>query len=198
LAESGEPGELRVGVTGHRVFAEGPHVLAGVETALDQIEAEYRGRPLVVVSCLAEGADRLVAEAALRRVGARLVAVLPMLQRDLVADFGAPESRDEFLTLLSRASEIVQMPARATRDEAYVAANNWLLDNIDVLVAVWDGLAAEGPGGTAEVVAQARARAMSLAWVHESNGKRGATEATSLGAEQGRMTFENPSTAHSG
>jgi hypothetical protein len=191
-------GGYGLGSPGTRVFAEGPHVLVGVETALDQIEAEYSGRPLVVVSCLAEGADRLVAEATLRRVGARLVAVLPMRQRDLMADFGAPESRVEFLTLLSQAREIVQMPARATRDEAYVAANNWLLDNVDVLVAVWDGLAAEGPGGTAEVVAQARARAMPLAWVHATKGKRGAMETTSLGAEQGRTTFENPSTARSG
>jgi uncharacterized iron-regulated membrane protein len=99
---SGE-GELRIGVTGHRVLAEVPRVLAGVEAALDRIEAAFPGRALVVVSCLAEGADRLVAEAALRRPGARLVAVLPMPRSEYLADFATPDSRDAFLHLLNDA-----------------------------------------------------------------------------------------------
>ena len=191
MAESGAQGELRIGVTGHRVLAEVPRVLAGVEAALDRIETAFPGRALVVVSCLAEGADRLVAEAVLRRAGARLVAVLPMPRRELVADFLTRESRDEFAGLLGRAGQVVELPARATRDEAYAAANEWMLGGVDVLVAVWDGAGAQGPGGTAEVVERARARNMPLAWVHVGNRRPGTLEATSVGEEHGKATFED-------
>lgn len=185
------PSEVLIGVTGHRVLAELPRVLAGVEAALDRIEAANPGRALVVVSCLAEGADRLVTEAVLRRPGARLVAVLPMPQGELVADFVTEESRAEFEGLLGRAGEVVELPSRATRDEAYAAANEWMLGGVDVLVAVWDGVDAQGPGGTGEVVARARARHMPLAWVHAGNRKPGTIRVTSMGAEQGEVTYEN-------
>jgi hypothetical protein len=174
--ESAALGELRIGVTGHRVLADVPRVLAGVEEALDRIEAAFPGRPLVVVSCLAEGADRLVAEAVLRRPGAQLVAVLPMPRGELVVDFVTAESRAEFAALLARAAEVVELPARATRDEAYAAANEWMLGGVDVLVAVWDGADAQGRGGTAEVVARARAGHLPLAWVHSGNRKLGTIE----------------------
>jgi hypothetical protein len=191
VAESGAQGELRIGVTGHRVLAEVPRVLAGVEEALDRIEAAFPGRELVVVSCLAEGADRLVAEAVLRRPGARLVVVLPMAHSDCLADFATPESRVEFLALLARAAEVVELSPRATRDEAYAAANDRMLDGVDVLVAVWDGADAQGQGGTAEVVARARARHLPLAWAHAGNRVPGTMKATSLGADQGGVTYEN-------
>jgi hypothetical protein len=165
--------------------------VAGIETALGRIEARFPGRALVVVSALAEGADRLVAEAVLRRPGSRLVAVLPMPRSEYLSDFGTPESRTEFLRLLGGAAEVAELPANSSRTQAYAAANALLLDGLDVLVAVWDGGGAQGQGGTAEVVARARALGLPLAWVHAGNRKPGTIEATSLGAAQGRVTFEN-------
>ena len=55
-------------------------------------------------------------------------------------------------------------PAR-TREEAYLAAGLGVLDRSDALLALWDGEPARGRGGTAEVVAEARARALPLTWV---------------------------------
>jgi hypothetical protein len=191
VAKSGAPGELRIGATGHRVLAEVPRVLAGVEAALDRIEAAFPGRALVVVSCLAEGADQLVAEAVRRRPGARLVAVLAISRSEYLAEFSTSGARTGFIAQLVGASEIIDMPACATRDEAYAAANEWLLDNVDALVAVWDGQGTQGQGGTAEVVAQARDRHMPLAWIHAGNRTPGTMEATSLGAEEGSVTYEN-------
>ena len=66
-----------------------------------------------------------------------------------------------------------------------------MLDAVDVLIAVWDGAAAQGAAGTADVVARARARYMPLAWVHAGNRKPNTMEATTLGPERGRVTFEN-------
>lgn len=184
-------GELRIGVTGHRILAELQRVRSGVEAALDRIETAFPGRPLVVVSALAEGADRLVAGAVLAQPGSRLVAVLPLVPSDYLADFATAESQEEFLALRARAGETVQLAPRATRDEAYAAANEWMLGNADVLIAVWDGQGAQGEGGTAQVVARARAHRLPLAWVHAGNRAPGTMEPKSLGADQGLVTYEN-------
>ncbi|HEY1169312.1 MAG TPA: RyR domain-containing protein [Candidatus Limnocylindrales bacterium] len=181
---------LRIGVTGHRVLAETDLVMGGIEKALARIEAGHPGRSLVVVSSLAEGADRLVAEAVLRRPGARLEAILPLSKFDYLNDFAWPDSKEEFLRFLARTDDVVELPARASRDEAYAAANDRVLDGVDVLVAVWDGNDAQGQGGTAQVVARARARRVPLAWVHAGNRKPGTMEPTSLGPEQGLSTYE--------
>lgn len=182
---------VRIGVTGHRVLAETERLEAGIEAALARIEGSHPGRPLVVISALAEGADRLIAGAVLKRPGSRMRAVLPLPKSDYLDDFAAPGSKEEFLRLLSRADEFTELPARATRDDAYAAANDRLLEGVDVLVAVWDGRDAQGAGGTAEVVARARARGLPLAWVHAGNRRPGTLEPSSLGTDQGHVTYEN-------
>jgi hypothetical protein len=192
---------LRIGVTGHRALADVPLVGAGIEKALARIEGSHPGRALIVVSALAQGADQLVTEAVLRRPDARLEAVLPLPRFDLLADFTTPESKEQFLRFLARADFVTELPAKAgatgakaagaARDAAYAAANKRVLDSVDILIAVWDGGDAHGDGGTADVVARARARNLPLAWVHAGNRLPGTMEAMSLGSEQGRVTYEN-------
>ena len=65
-----------------------------------------------------------------------------------------------------------------------------MLARADVLVAIWDGQGAQGLGGTGGIVAEARERGLPLAWVHAGNRRPGTAEATSLGDEQGEVTFE--------
>ncbi len=95
------------------------------------------GMALVVVSALAEGADRLVAEEVLaagaglgpgpRRMApetvlgdldTRLEVALPLRQPDYEEDFKTEESKEEFRRLLARASAIwpgADRPEPATR-----------------------------------------------------------------------------------
>jgi hypothetical protein len=190
MARLDDAGEVRIGIAGHRCLAEPERVGAGIEAALARFTAAYPGRPLAVISSLAEGADRWGAEPAVKKLGARLIAVLPLPKTDYMRDFETPESKLEFERLLDRAEEVVQLPARANRDEAFAAAGEAVLDRSDVLLAVWDGQGAQGLGGTGEVVARARARGLPIAWVHAGNRRPGTMEPTSLGAEQGRVTFE--------
>jgi hypothetical protein len=190
LARCSDPPDLRIGVTGHRVLAEPDRVQAGIDAALTRIETGHPGRALVVISPLAEGADRLAASAVLRRPDARLEAVLPLPKFDFLNDFGSAASKEEFLRLLARADKVIELRARPSRDEAYAAANDRLLSEIDVLLAVWDGRGGQGNGGTAQVVAQARERGMPVAWVHAGNRAPGTPEPTSLGTDQGTITYE--------
>lgn len=181
----------KIGVTGHRILAEVDRVVAGIDRALDAVEAAFPGRHPRVVSALAEGADRVVAQRVLARSGAALEAVLPLPREDYATDFETEASRQEFDALLERAEQVVELPPAASRNEAYAAGGMYVLDRCDVLLAVWDGQGAQGGGGTGEIVGLARQRGLPLAWVHAGNRRPGTLEPTSLGKEQGLLTLES-------
>jgi hypothetical protein len=173
---------IRIGVTGHRRLDDSEAVKALVKKAIDaeveKLLAEEsrekigRGRragaaafPLSVVSALAEGADRVVARAVLEYPDARLEAVLPLTLQDYLEDFAGEESRREFQELLGRCEKPVFLRTRRIekesrdleeqaqlRRDAYAQAGRYVVDHCDVLIAVWDGEAARGRGGTAEIV----------------------------------------------
>jgi hypothetical protein len=191
LARVEETDELAIGICGHRVLAEPEKVVAGIEQALNRIEAVFPGRPLRILSALAEGADRLALGPALDRPGSKLVAVLPLEKYDYLSDFALSESKDEFLRLLSGADDVVELPSCDDRDQAFTTSGDYICEHSDVLIAVWDGREGQGQGGTATVVARARARMLPIARVHAGNRKPGTLESTSLGIEQGSVSYEN-------
>jgi hypothetical protein len=187
-----EDTRVRIGVTGHRILAEPDRLIRGIEEALRRIQAGYPGRRLAVLSSLAEGADRLVAEAVLRTPKSRLVVVLPFPEEEYVADFGAEGSPSwvHYDSLMRRAAEVVRLPRRATRDEGYEQGGHYVVERCDVLLAVWDGQEAQGQGGTGEIVARAREQGKPVVIVRAGNRVPGTEEPTSLGEEQGRIVAE--------
>ena len=106
------PLPLVVGVTGHRDLREEDREALENQVAkvFDDLKDRYSHTPLLLLSALAEGADRLVARVALGR-GAHLVAPLPMRRAEYEKDFGDPASRTEFATLLDRAQEWFELSA---------------------------------------------------------------------------------------
>jgi hypothetical protein len=180
-----------IGVSGHRFLTEVDKLRAGIDRALTRIDLSFPGEAWSVISSLAEGADRLAVERILMlRPSTRLSAALPLPVDEYQRDFTTDESKKEFRHWLALSSEVIQMPAAASRDEAYWAAGEYLLGHSQVLLAVWDGQGAQGKGGTGEMVAAARQRGLPIAWVHAGNRKPGTNEPTSLGEEQGEVSFE--------
>ena len=182
---------VRIGVTGHRFLTEMDKISAGIEKALRRIEQQYLGESLTIVSSLAEGTDRLVVHHILKRTGAQLIAPLPLARAKYMDDFASTESKEEFLAFLAAADQVVQLPEAESREVAYQAAGEYVLDHCDVLLTVWDGKSAQGQGGTAHIVEQARMRGLPIAWVHAGNRKPGTHDPGSLEAEQGVIMFEN-------
>jgi hypothetical protein len=182
---------ISIGVTGHRILTEIEKIERGIVKALAHIEQSHPEQTLTVLSSLAEGTDRLVARCVLTRANARLVVPLPMPQAEYEADFTTVESKAEFLELLNHAVEIIELPPVPTREGAYEAAGRYVLDHCDVLLAVWDGQPEQGMGGTGGIVNAARKRELPLVWVHAGNRKPGTMESTTLGSEQGEVSFEN-------
>jgi hypothetical protein len=152
---------LRVGVTGHRnIDVEDEALKSAVREALDRVGRYRTGTAatpvsLTVVSALAEGADRLVASEAMDH-GASLEVVLPLPAEDYLTDFASEASKSEFRMLLGKAAAVTGLPAAAERDKAYERGGRAVVDRSDVLIALWDGHAAAGRGGTAQIVAYAR------------------------------------------
>ena len=176
-----------VGVTGHRILTELDKIVSGIDQALDKIEEAFPSRSMLLLSPLAEGADRIVANRILMHRGGRLIVPLSEC-RDM--NFTNPDSKKEFQDLLDQADEVVRLPPAGSRAQAYAAEGRYVLSHCDVLVAVWDGKSAQGEGGTGMIVGEARQQGLSVAWVHAGNRKPGTLEPTSLGEEQGKVTFE--------
>jgi hypothetical protein len=132
--------------------------VALVRAALDDLVRRYADGGLVGVSCIAAGADALFAEAVLG-VGGRLVVVVPLRDYRQAKVKGGHRAR--FDRLLAAAAEVVVMDHDSAGREAYESANRELLRRADRLVAVWDGRPPGSKGGgTADVVAEARAKAL--------------------------------------
>lgn len=156
---------LVVGVTGHRdlVPAEVPGIRARVREFLTHLNGEYPDRDLVVLTPLAEGADRLVAEEALA-LGLPVTVALPMPRALYAQDFATAESRSHFDRLCAAATDLFELPLTAgntpgsveghgpNRARQYAQLGVFLSAHCHVLLALWDGRESTEIGGTAQVV----------------------------------------------
>ncbi|WP_113703561.1 hypothetical protein [Nonomuraea lactucae] len=143
----------RIAISGHRGLPP--------DTA-DLVDAEIRATlsgetsALVGLSCLADGADQIFARAVLD-LGGALEAVIPAQHYRDGLPAGAHGGYDD---LFDHAAHVHRLPFVESTSESHMAASRHMLDGADELLAVWDGEPARGYGGTADVVAEARARGM--------------------------------------
>jgi hypothetical protein len=164
---------LVIGVTGHRDLRDQdvPELERQVAAIIARLRRDYlggdRSTPIVVLSALAEGADRLVARVALAE-GARLIAPLPLPPDEYRRDFEPglkPGNIAEFEQLLAQAISAPVMPftpgnsldaVRADgkkRAEQYRAVGIFITQHCQVLLALWDGNTEDmAAGGSAEIV----------------------------------------------
>jgi len=156
---------LVVAVTGHRDLlpAEIPAIREQVRRFLCDLRDTYPGRIVAVMSPLAEGADRLVAEEAIT-LRMPLHVPLPMPRDLYVRDFATPESVVHFDALCAAAIERYELPLvpgntvalisehGPGRARQYAQAGVFLCAHCHVLLALWDGKVSDQLGGTSQVV----------------------------------------------
>lgn len=165
------PARVVIGVTGHRNLVVHPELLEGIHSAIARIRQMLPRLPntpvaLSVLTPLAEGADRLVAREVLGLPGSMMEAILPMGKNEYLNDFQTTQSRAEFAELLSKATTVRRIAFNGSPAESYEEVGRYVVDQCDVLIALWDGSHARGQGGTAEVVQYARDSGCPLFWVH--------------------------------
>lgn len=164
---------VAVGVTGHRNFSNPEGVALAVDEALEKIIISFGGSSLTVISPLAEGADRLVAERAMENYMARLIVPLPLEIDDYLKDFSSETSKQAFRQLLQKAISIIDLPSQDIRAASYLSAGMYTLEHCDVLLAIWDGQPARGIGGTGQIFAEAREQGKPLVWIEvDRSGQR--------------------------
>jgi hypothetical protein len=152
-----------LGAVGHRdVDTEDEKLIAALRKQCRALQKRYKHSPFIVLSALAEGADRLIAKAAMEELAADLIAVLPMPEEEYERDFKTEASKSGFKDFLDRALYIKIAPVSAEdaswktdgepRNVQYARAGAIIADHAQILFAIWDGKPAQGTGGTAQQV----------------------------------------------
>lgn len=156
---------LIIGVTGHRDLdaTELPRIRDSVASWLQSMRRDYPELPLLVLTGLAEGADSLVATIA-HEQNIDVVNVLPMPIDDYRRDFeGDARLGFERLAKLGQTIELTALPSdhslagssesdARSRGRHYEQLGVFLAAHCHVLLALWDGKATAGLGGTSQVI----------------------------------------------
>jgi hypothetical protein len=160
-----EPHRLPIIVTvsGHRDLRpeDEPVLRAAVRGILQQLRDTYPATPLVLLTPLAAGADRLVARVAIA-MGISFRVPMPLPEQEYRKDFD-PAENAEFDELIGLAGERYAMPfvddntadtvgepERRARQYAMVGA--YIARASHVLIALWNGKPSTTVGGTAQIV----------------------------------------------
>ena len=151
---------MRFGVTGHQVLP--PRI---VDRAVEHWSRVLpTGAQLYGLSSLAEGADQVFAAHVLA-AGGSLEAILPC--EDYIRSLVTDDGRARFEELRRAAATVITLPYPKPTEQAFLAAGLVLVERCDHLFAIWDGQPPRGLGGTADIVAYARARGrpVTVLWV---------------------------------
>ena len=145
------PGVRIIGFTGHRHLQNPEAVAAALRS---ELAAWQKGEgEMVAISSIAIGADTVFAAEVLR-AGIDWIVLLPM-PRELFREDFTPEEWARAERLIAQAAEVRVLHGNE-RPQAYLDGGKATVDDSDRLFAVWDGKPAQGPGGTAEIIAYAK------------------------------------------
>lgn len=176
---------LHVGITGHRwnklQGTERPRIERQIRDVLVDIDASAGDAvanatsffadarvTIRLLTGLAEGADEMALR--LRPPSWELCAILPFSAERYVQDFAPDRTGDgqgreaEFRASLAQCSRVLELPGE-DGTQAYARAGEILVRQSDLLIAIWDGQAAAGPGGTGAVVRAALDRNVPVLWI---------------------------------
>ena len=151
-----------IGVTGHRDLKQ--EYLLYYEKQVHNLLVELKNKhtKVVIYSPLSDGTDRLVVKEGIK-LGISFIVVLPMPKGKYEIDFD-DDSLKEFKRLLNQAQKIISMPLledntlddissySKQRDLQYEACGQYIANQCDSLIALWDKKQIGLVGGTGEIV----------------------------------------------
>jgi hypothetical protein len=160
-----------IGVTGHRqnaqIDAHAPAIAANIQGILARLRLAvvsvcldskflYPANPVLrIVGMAAEGAD-LIAMKAAHDLSLPIACILPFPIDEYCKDLTGAPSLGLFNEIIGASESKLELPGtRAEGARSYERANDIIISNCDLLIAVWDGMEARGRAGTGDVVQQA-------------------------------------------
>lgn len=159
------PLPLVIGITGHRDLREQdkPRLAESLRKIFIELRDQYPHTPFLLITALAEGADRFAAEIAME-FDSELICPLPFRRELYEDDFETKASRDEFASLLDRSNHWFELPLMDgfveediqeygnPRDMHYAQCGAYIALRSQILIAMWNGEFSKLVGGTAHVV----------------------------------------------
>lgn len=162
---------FRIAVTGHRFISINDKLSNSIRSVLDWMIQEHLNTEIQLFCALAEGSDQLVAEIALSFPGITLNVPLPLAEEEYLKGFASDIGRKSFHELTQSAGKVFVLPEQVDHPIAYEYLGNYLLDNCEVLVAIWNGEYSSKKGGTGELVKKALQMGKLIYWIYADNGK---------------------------
>ncbi len=189
-----EPDVMPPGVSRKRPTPDIPAIRANIQEILKVIQVSLKGvadtngdlfdlspgkhsQPgggtLRIISALASGSDQWVAEEAIN-LGFELQSVLPFDRDEYLKDFTVPSEAESYNNLLKKASAVLELDGKIGSDEngkrkpdsqSYEAVGRGILNQSDILIAVWDGKDSHGRGGTGQIVREALQSGIPVVWI---------------------------------
>jgi hypothetical protein len=153
---------IKIGVTGHRDIKKSCIKFYSLQVykLLSTLKKKYKN--IVILSSIANGADRLVVYEAIK-LNIPYTVVLPMEKELYKIDFNK-DSTKQFEILLDSAIDVITLPLKEGnttklisqynkfRDSQYEFAGHYIANNCNNLLALWDGKYIGLTGGTGEIV----------------------------------------------
>jgi hypothetical protein len=145
--------KMRIGITGHQNFENHEWVEAGIINELSNVEATHG------FSSLAVGADQLFARLLAQRAIPYTVIVPSAHYEDT---FETPADLANYNALLDESSSRIVLNNDKPSEQAFYDAGQRVVDESDMVIAVWNGKPAKGLGGTADMVKYAEDNSKSV------------------------------------
>ncbi len=171
---------INICITGHRKLLYPDTVREQIRSSLQYFQACYKNKEdVVAVTAMASGTDTIFAEEALY-LGIAVKAIFPFAANEYEKDF-SPEEWQRVHAVINNKKRPVQLEiantlnsfAEEEKKNAYLNTGVQLVDEANIVLAVWDGLAPQGAGGTADIVRYAISKNKEL---HTIKGLRQAKE----------------------
>ena len=146
---------INIGITGHRDIVVNDELKDNIVKFFKNLQLQEQESRLL--SPLADGADRLVADIYLEifKEEAKLIVPMPFSQERYMEDFDET-SKKEFLEYLKISDEVLEV----TNDQGchYKSMGYYVVNQSNTLLALWDGTFNHKSGGTGDIVAYARSQ----------------------------------------
>jgi hypothetical protein len=158
-------------------------LVSGMAQGADQMAVWVRPRGWAIDavvafgSSMAEDTDQVAVWT--RPEGWAVDAILPFPHDSYRTDFEKSAADDtqnveaDFEAALGQAQTVLELPEigdSTHRNQGYAQLGRFLIRQVDVLVAAWDGRPAEDIGGTADVIRQAVAAHVPVVWIPTGQG----------------------------
>lgn len=141
-----------IGFTGHQRI-DHPDRWGWVKEQFAHVLRELAGPSDRALTALAAGGDQMFAQVALAE-GIGIEVVVPCVGYE--AAFEQPGELVRYESLLSRASNVTRLDFPGPSEDAFLAAGIHVVDQSGLVVALWNGNAPAGKGGTGDIVEYAK------------------------------------------